>query len=206
MKKTTIVTAALAMAMAFTGCSGSIKALSGKTGGASSLPSAHGQIEHSTSVETPYVGELTSFGSVIEWMEYSLPVAGSQLTVEYNLSPEANEALLEEINSQSGTEFYDQIENIDMYLVKAENGEISDISNPLARFDGYICTHFTNVETYETEYVVRYDEFIPADITTGEYVLVFAREDGTVDSYMDIYIVGSVAEATEMGVIAESID
>ena len=194
MKNIKLATIALTLALAFTACGKAPV----KT---EELPEARSGIIHSTNIESPSVGEITSFGSVTNWVAYAYPVAGSELTVEYNLSQEANEALLNEINTQSGTEVIDDLEGIKMYLVKADTSRNYDLSRALAVYDGGLCTHFTDPDTYETEYVVRYgNQYLPSDLATDTYTLVFAHGDGTIDSYMDIYVISSTAEADGMNI------
>lgn len=126
----------------------------------------------SADVETAWISDLYCYTSVIEWVDYSPIVAGSELTVEFLISDETMVG-----------------QTIKLYIFDKNDEYAWDTSLAVAEFEGSACN---TVIGYE--YWCKTD--LPSDIATGDYTLVVVRGDGTVDSMVDIEIVNSVDEAS----------
>lgn len=124
----------------------------------------------SSDIEAPWVEDLFCYTSVIEWIDYSPIVAGSELTVEFF------------INDDTATG-----EKINLYIFEKNDEYAWDTENAVAKFEGDACNTVNgNVYWCKTN--------LPEEIATGDYTLVVVRDDGTVDSMWDVQIVSSVEE------------
>ncbi|MBO7426806.1 MAG: hypothetical protein J6U23_14130 [Clostridiales bacterium] len=126
----------------------------------------------SADVEAAWVSEMYSYTSVIEWIDYSPIVAGSEYTVEFLINDETTTG-----------------EKIKLYIFEKNDEYAWDTSLAVATFDGDACNTVIGHEYW-------CKTILPTEIATGDYTLVVVRGDGTVDSMVDIQIVNSVDETT----------
>lgn len=131
----------------------------------------------SSDIEAPWVEDLFCYTSVIEWVDYSPIVAGSELTVEFFINDETTAG-----------------EKVNVYIFEKNDEYAWDTEQAVAKFDGDACNTVNgNVYWCKTN--------LPDDIATGDYTIVVVRDDGTVDSMWDVQIVASVEETATQNYI-----
>ena len=113
---------------------------------------------------------------MIDWVEYSPAVAGSELTVQ-------------PIIDMDGPA--DQ--TIKMYVFAYNDDYAWNFEDAYAEFEGTRCNNVYIGDGQGSIYWIS--DNLPKDMKSGRYTLVFVHNDGTVDAMMDIDLVSSPEEA-----------
>lgn len=133
----------------------------------------------SKDAEKHFIEDIRSYCSVIDWVEYSPVVAGSELTVQ----PIVNDDM-------------DPDQTIKMYIFAHNDDYAWNLDDAYAVFEGTLC-HGIIIDQDKTCSEYWISDMLPKAMPTGEYTLVFVHEDGTVDSMLDIDLVATTSEATQ---------
>lgn len=133
-------------------------------------------VMHSSEAKEPVISEIRSAYSVINYMEYSEIVSGSEFTVEAYISEAYEKTAPEEIT------LYVFQYNLDYAWCKDEAyAEIKGSPiRPIVDQHG---------DLYETAHTYWIKGMLPKDMPTGIYTMVFVLPDGSVDSMVDFNLV-----------------